>query len=115
MNALQTVLRYEMLFMLTGLILIVGYRLLTLQMNTRGLLRNKSSGRAFSPGRLQLLVVTLGIGLYYMLTVFESRKTNALPHMPNEFLVALGASHTVYLGGKIYGVTGTKGYEKLVR
>lgn len=108
MDALATTLRYEMLFLLTALIVVISYRLLTQQINTKGLLLDKTSGRAFSPGRLQMLVVTLGIALYYVLMVLDTKDTGKLPDMPNEFLVALGGSHVFYLGGKLYGTLASK-------
>ena len=65
MDTLSTVLRYEMFFVLTALALIVAYRMLTRQINTRALLRDKIGGRAFSPSRLQLFVLTLLIAIHY--------------------------------------------------
>jgi hypothetical protein len=108
MDALATVIRYEMLFLLIILILIIAYKLLHDQINTTGLLLDKTSGTGdrapFSPGRLQMLIVTLSIAIYYVLTVIETKDTGRLPDMPKEFLIALGGSHTIYLGGKIYGM-----------
>src|SRR5688572_17546967 len=108
MDTLSTVLRYEMLIMLMVLMGIIAYRLLVRQINTKGLLLDKTSGRAFSPGRLQLLVVTLAIALYYILMVIDTKDTGKLPDLPNEYLVALGGSHVIYLGGKVYGMLATK-------
>jgi hypothetical protein len=105
MGTLSTVLRYETLFVLTALAVIIAYRLLTRQINTRGLLRDKIGGRGMSPGRLQLLVVTLLIAVYYVEQVFETQK---LPNMPQEYLLALGGSHLFYLGGKAYGLLVSK-------
>lgn len=108
MDILSTVLLYELLFLLTALIVVVTYGLLTNKINTRGLLLDKTSGRAFSPGRLQMLVVTLGIALYYVVLVSDTKDTGRLPDMPHEFLIALGGSHTIYLGGKFYGMLASK-------
>ncbi|MDQ3802231.1 MAG: hypothetical protein M3416_00010 [Acidobacteriota bacterium] len=108
MSTLSEVLRYEMLFLLVGLIVLVAYRLLTQQINTKGLLLDKASGRAFSPGRLQLLIVTMGIAIYYMLMVFETEEPGRFPDLPNEFLLALGGSHVFYLGGKLYGLLASR-------
>jgi hypothetical protein len=105
MGTLSTVLRYETLFVLTALAVIIAYRLLTRQINTRGLLRDKIGGRGMSPSRLQLLVVTLLIAVYYVEQVFETQK---LPNMPQEYLLALGGSHLFYLGGKAYGLLVSK-------
>ena len=105
MNTLSTVLRYEVFFALTALVVIIAYRLLTGQINTRGLLRDKVGGRAISPGRLQLLIVTLLIIIYYVMKVLETKK---FPNMPQEFVLALGGSNLVFLGGKFYGLLASK-------
>lgn len=108
MQALSAALRYEMMFALAGLVLIIAYRLLTNQINTRGLMLDKTGGRAFSPGRLQLLIVTLVVAVYYLLTVFGNKETGRLPDLPNEFLMMLGGSHVFYLGGKLYGLLASR-------
>lgn len=105
MEMLSTVLRYEVLFALTLLAVIIAYRLLTGQINTRGLLRDKVGGRAISPGRLQLLIVTLLILSYYVMEVLETKK---FPNMPQSFVLALGGSNLFYLGGKFYGLLASK-------
>jgi hypothetical protein len=101
MEMLSTVLRYEVLLALTVLAAIIAYRLLTGQINTRGLLRDKVGGRAISTGRLQLLVVTLLIMIYFVMEVLETKK---FPNMPQAFVLALGGSNLFYLGGKFYGL-----------
>ncbi len=108
MNTLSTVLRYELLFMLTTFILVIAYRLLTGGINTDGLLRDKASGRAVSAGRLQMLVITLGIAIYYVMMVIRGKASGSLPNLPNEFLMALAGSHGIYLSGKLYGMLASK-------
>lgn len=103
MNTLATVLRYEVLVLLTALAAIVAYRMITQQINVAGLLMDKTSGRAISPGRVQMLMVTLGIAGYYLMMVADTKDKGQLPELPNEYIVALGASHSVYLLGKLYG------------
>lgn len=51
-----------------------------------------------SPGRTQLLLFTIYVAGYYLLQVMND--PTSLPQVPNSLLVALGASHAVYLGGK---------------
>jgi len=104
MSTLSEVLRYEMLFLLIGLIVIIAYRLLTGGINTTGLLLDKTGGRAVSPGRLQMLIVTMSIAIYYLFIVFDNEKPGEFPDMPDQFLLALGGSHVLYLGGKLYGM-----------
>lgn len=105
MDTLSTILRYEMFFVLVALALIIAYRLLTQQINTDGLLRDKVSGRETSPGRLQMLIVTLLIAIYYVAEVLQTQK---MPDMPRELLLALGGSHLFYLGGKLYALLASK-------
>jgi len=108
METLSTALRYEMLFLLVALIVMITYRLLTRKINIEGLLLDKTSGRAFSPGRLQLLIVTMSIAIYYVAMVLKTKETGTLPNLPNEFLLALGGSHAFYLSGKLYGLLASK-------
>lgn len=105
MDTLSTILRYELFFVLAALAGIIAYRLLTRQINTKGLLRDKVGGRVVSPGRLQMLIVTFIIAIYYVVEMFETR---TLPEIPGEFLLALGGSHLLYLGGKVYGLLAGK-------
>jgi hypothetical protein len=103
MNTLATILRYELILLLTALALVVGYRLLTHQINVKGLLMDKTSGRAISPGRLQMLIATLSIAGYYLMMVVDTNDKTRLPELPNEYVAALGASNSIYLLGKLYG------------
>ena len=73
METLSLVLRYEMLLLLSVLIVILTYKMLVQEINTNGLLLDKTSARAFSPGGLQMLVVTLTIAVYYMFMVFDAQ------------------------------------------
>lgn len=103
MDTLFTVQRYAMFSLLTILAVIVGYRLLTGRIITKGLLLDKQdkSGGKFSPGRLQLLMATILVAIYFVTQVLQTKK---LPELPREFLLALGGSHLLYLGGKTYGL-----------
>jgi hypothetical protein len=109
MGILSTVLRYEMFFVLTALAATVGYRLLTRQININGLLSDKMSDRPgpgrFSTARLQMLIVTFLIAIYFILEVISTEK---MPQLPKEFLMALGGSHSVYLSSKLFGLIGSK-------
>jgi len=100
MNTLFTFMRYEMFFLLASLAAIVGYRLLTGRINTKGLLTDKVT-HEFSPGRLQMLIATALVAIYFIVQVLETEK---MPQLPQEFILALGGSHLLYLGGKTYSV-----------
>lgn len=100
MNTLFTFLRYEMFFVVVAMASIVTYRILTGHINTKGLLKDKVTNE-FSPGRLQMLIATAFVAIYFVGQVLETEK---MPQLPQEFILALGGSHVLYLGGKIYSV-----------
>jgi len=104
MNALSTALRYEIWFLLLGLAAVIFYQLLTGKINTKRLLNETTGNRGFSPGRLQLLIFTIGGALYYLMLAFDREGPAKLPELPTEFLLAMGASNLFYLGGKLYSV-----------
>jgi hypothetical protein len=103
MNALATILRWELFFVLIALAAIVAYRMITQQINVTGLLMDKTGGRVVSPARVQMLMATMGMVAYYVMLAFESKDKGRLPELPNEYLAAFGASHGIYLLGKLYG------------
>jgi hypothetical protein len=107
METLSTALRYEASFLLIGLAAVVGYQLFTGKIRTKGLLADKAKEhkRGISPGRLQAFIVTLLMAIYYVTKVIENQK---LPNIPTEYLLALGGSHSFYLGGKIFGLLASK-------
>ena len=104
MNSLFTFMRYEMFFLLLALLAIVGYRLLIGRINTKGLLMDKVT-HEFSPGRLQMLIATAVVAIYFIAQVLEKEK---MPELPQKFMLALGGSHLLYLGGKTYSVLADK-------
>ena len=88
------------LFM-SALLAIVVFKLLAGQINIRGLLVDKEVG-TFSPGRLQLLLATLGGAVFYFFKITGVADTGTLPPVPAEMLLIVGGSNVGYLGGKIY-------------
>ena len=89
-------LKLSLYIFLIGLTLVTGYQLISGAINTRGLLRDKLTGK-FSSGRLQLLVVTIFGGLFYLYRVIQ---TPEWQEIPQELLMTLGGSSAVYLGAK---------------
>src|SRR5271157_5920324 len=94
-----------------GFILVLGFcgivfwKLATGEISLDSLLygdaRRDQQGRTrtyFSPGRLQMLMVTVISAGYFLLQVIQD--PTKLPDVPNSLLVGLGGSHAVYLGGK---------------
>jgi hypothetical protein len=101
MNALATLIRYEIWFALIGLLLVVSFQLLTGQINTRGLLDEKAGKGNFSPAQLQLLLFTVGAAFYYLLLVVDNPKPGTFPAVPNELVLILGGSHAFYQAGNL--------------
>ena len=84
-----------------ALFTVVAYKLLAGEINMDGVLSDKASGE-LSPGRLQLLLVTIGGGAYYMFEILATSETGTMPHVPDLLLWATGASNAGYLGGKLH-------------
>jgi hypothetical protein len=78
-----------------GLFLVVAYQILTGKINVRGLLSN---GGGFSVNCVQLLMITTGGALYYLLQVVADPAQ--LPGVPEELLAVMGGSGLVYLFGQ---------------
>ena len=101
---LKVFVRYEIIALLAAIVLVVAHRLLTGSINTKGLLQAKTEAGGISPARVQLLMLTGSVALYYLLLVLQSLKTQIqpvkLPELPSELLFVLGGSHTLYLSSK---------------
>lgn len=90
-----------------GLLLaIVAVRVLTGSINTRRLLHGRlDRGRLyFSPERVQLLVLTLGVATQFVLAVLDAAPAHRMPDVPTELLAVVGGSQAFYLGGKVYSI-----------
>ena len=96
--------KWEVFVFLGGLAAIIAYRLLNGQINTRYLFHGtqKDGTKYFSPERVQLLLFTLGVAVFYLSDVMQKRQSGALPDISTQTLVLLGGSHAIYLGGKAY-------------
>lgn len=97
----------------TGLLVAVLYGLVTGQINTRNLLYGRmSDGTPYlSPERVQLMIFTVWVGLFYLLDTFETRVVNptpetahTLPEISTQTLTLLGGSQTVFLLGKAFSM-----------
>ncbi|MBV8414635.1 MAG: hypothetical protein JO251_05425 [Verrucomicrobia bacterium] len=104
LSNLQQFVKIEVVILVIALLLSVAYRLATGSINTKGLLKAKTETGGISPARVQLLMLTGSVGLYYLLLVLQSLKTqnppSKLPELPPELLFVLGGSHTLYLSSK---------------
>ncbi len=88
------ILRYELWFFVGGLAVIISYRLLNGAINTDRLLSTKGSDGSYSPARLQLLLSTLGIAIYYAYRCYQLK---AFAPVPTELGAALGGSNAFYV------------------
>ncbi len=97
---------WEGIILLSGFFGFIAWRLLTGEISLNCLLygdrrdRRSPSGYSafFSPGRTQLLIITILTAGYYLLQVIHDPTT--FPKIPIAWVVALGGSHAIYLGGK---------------
>lgn len=95
----STFVRAEIFIFLICAAAIVGWKLLTGEINTRGLFDTKS-GRGNSPARVQMLLATLAGAGWYLGLVLNNPDPTRLPDVPNALLLLLGGSHLTYLGAK---------------
>ena len=98
---LTTVAQVVILAFIVSLFAIVAFRLLSGDIKVAGLLTDKETD-TFSPGRLQLLLATVGGAIFYFSRIASATDQTTLPPVPTELLVILGASNAGYLGGKVY-------------
>jgi hypothetical protein len=97
---------WEGVILLSGFFGLIAWRLFTGEISLNCLLYGdrrdwrKPSGYSafFSPGRTQLLTVTILTAGYYLLQVIHDPTT--FPKIPVAWVVALGGSQAIYLGGK---------------
>ena len=92
----------EVWLFIVGLLLVVGYQMLTGKINTRGLLYDKGTGN-LSASRVQLLVFTLAGALIYLVEVVNSGGPSVNP-LDSEhievLLLIVGGSQALYLTDK---------------
>lgn len=98
MESLVIFLRYEVWLLVAVLFFVVGYRILTGQINTRGLMASKGNQEGFSPARVQLFVLTLAGVVGYLTRLFDN--STRLPDIPQDLIAAMGASNLFYVASK---------------
>lgn len=113
MEPIEIIVSWMVGLFLLALLVMVLYRMLTGKINTQYLFYGtRSDGtRYFSPERVQLMIFTVWVGLSYLFDTYETQVVHlpagtqpVLPDVPTKTLVLLGASHGVYLAGKIYSM-----------
>ena len=111
MELLRAVLRLEITIFVVALAAIVFFRLLTGEIDMRGLLYEKGPGKTlvtYSPARVQLLMLTLAAAAYYFSLVVGNLHDGIyeFPLLPEKWLLILGGSHSVFLAPKAYSLFG---------
>ena len=104
MLSLAQFVRYEVMFLLFGLAAVVAAQMLGGEINTKGLLYDSDSHgkRSLSPGRIQLLLLTMATAGQYLTQVLGNLNQSSLPPVNNELVTGLLGSNAVYLTGKFY-------------
>ena len=97
--ALSTFICIEIWIFLIGMLSIVGYKLVTGEINTKKLLFDNVRN-VFTPGRLQLLIVTMFVIIYCLVQFSADPDADALPKFPNKLLLLFGGSNLFYLINK---------------
>lgn len=106
MPVLVKCVRWEVMFFLFALAAMVLIRLLTGEINTTGLLYGSDNrgNQSFSPGRVQLLVLTIAAAGQYLTQVLSNIGSDTLPPVNNELVAVLIGSNAAYLTGKFYNI-----------
>jgi hypothetical protein len=103
--------RYEIEFLLVGLLAVVAFQIVTGRINTKGLLSDKTKKGVgtFSPARLQLLIFTLAVGFYVLgkVMILIAAGKPEFPQIDANVLVILGGSHALFLGAKSLPLSGS--------
>jgi hypothetical protein len=96
-NGIIDFIRVEVWAWPAALILVIGYKILTRQINARGMLSDKET-KQLSPTRVQLLVLSVFSMFYYLVQVAQN--PTQFPQIPEELILLLGGSNVAYLGSK---------------
>lgn len=100
MAAVATLASRAVLVLILGFLAVTLWQIFTSRISLSGLLQDTNGN--YSPGRAQMLMVTLVIAIQYLAQVMQ--KPTAFPEIPTIWLTALGASHGIYLGGKAHTI-----------
>ena len=108
MTLLATLVKLEIELFLVAIGGTVAVKLLTGEINMRGLFYGRITGKTgpeayyFSPERVQLLVLTIGAAFYYLTLVLSNPNPETFPPIPQSWPGIIGGSNLLYLGGKAY-------------
>lgn len=99
MAQLADVSGYCLLAWLASLAAIIAFRMLTGAIPLVGILT--TTGDDINPERLQGLLVTCFVVIFFIFEIPGAFARRSLPDIPQALLVLLGGSNGLYLGGKI--------------
>lgn len=94
---LESAAKWELIVLVTSFGLVSLWRLLK-DGSFAGLLRAKDN--TLSPGRIQMLMVTVLVALQYLLSTIQD--PTHLPDISPNLVAVLGGSQLIYLGGKAW-------------
>jgi predicted secreted protein len=98
-----TIVAIALIVWLAAIAAIVGYRMLTGEIETDGLL-SSNPDEPIDPERVAMLVGTIAAAAYYAFTALSSLgngPVTSLPDVPDLTLELLGGSQILYLTGKL--------------
>ena len=98
------ILHIEALAFLYGLAAVVGYQLLTGQINLQGILRRKDGSGQSSPERIQLLIATIAAAARYLTAVAQA-PPGILPDIDPGWLYLMGGSSSLYVLHKAWNIS----------
>ena len=109
MSALAKLAYWEGMLLLGGFCAVVVWKLLTGAIGLQQLFYGDHRGGSveFSPGRVQIFIVTLFVALNYLTQVIQHPA--GFPEIPQPWLAAMGGSHLAYLSGKTHAMIFDKG------
>jgi hypothetical protein len=99
MRLLGNAARWELIILITSFGVVTLWRLFK-SASLAGLLR--SDDGTLSPGRIQLLVLTVLTALQYLLTTIHD--PSHVPKIPSTLVAAMGGSQLVYLVSKAWDI-----------
>ncbi len=97
MSFLSQFIKYEIILILVGFVVVVLLQIFNGRINIQQLLRDKQT-KALSSARIQQLFFTLIISFYYIYLTFKN--PSAFPEIDESLLYLLTGSSFTYLGGK---------------
>jgi hypothetical protein len=105
MKTLMMFTQYEMGILMTALVAVVAFQMLSGRIKTAGLLNDKSvnGSGGVSPARVQLLLFTMAFSFYIVAQVADkiaAGKPGEFPDIDVKWLALLGGSHSIFLGSK---------------